>query len=174
MRTPAAVRTWRILTNSHAQISRLVLLTLIHIIAGAIVVAYPVARMAPAPVRSPIVQAALMAQPRDLLALVHIRADHLVRPILKALLAVAPVRADRIDAVRVLLAHLRAVHRTLIYILAPLVPTNHMPRRTDAHIASLLVFARLIRPAQCLAGSTLVDVFGGEEAVTIAWHLQFN
>lgn len=158
MRATARIRAGSIFTNSHTKISRLVLLTLIHIVTGAIVVAYPIARVATALVRAPIVFALLMAQPRYFRALIHIVALLIVRTVTEALLTFAPKRTDRVDAVRNWLANLWAMFRTFVNVLAALVPADHVSRRTFAHEATLLVPARLLWTTFRHTCSALVDV----------------
>lgn len=114
--------------------------------------------MASAPIRPPIVQTPLMTQARNFFTLVHIGTDHLIRSIFEPFLTITPVRSDRIDTVGVLLANFRTVHCTLVNILAALVPTDHMPRWTNANVTSLFVLAGLLWTTDCLAGSTFVDV----------------
>lgn len=152
-RTPAAVRARRILAEPNAQVIGFVLVALVHVVAGSVVAGQLVARLATAPVRAPVVYAPLVAQPRNLAALVHVRADQILRAGLpEAVLAVAPVRADRVDALRVLRAHLALVQVALVHVLAPVVPADYVPRRTQTHVAAALVLAHLVRAALGLPG----------------------
>lgn len=160
LRAAATVRTGTVLANPHAQIARLVLDALVHILAGAVVRCKFVARFASAPIRAVVIDTPLVAQSGNLTALVHIYAgDEILRVgLLEASLAVTPIRADRIDAYRVVRTHLALVQIALVYILAPMVPTDDVTRRTEANVATAFVFAYLTGAALGLAGAALVYV----------------
>lgn len=158
-RALATVRTGSVLANPNAQVVRLVLDAFVHVLAGSVVRCKSVARVASAPIRTMVVDAPLVAQSGNLAALVHVRADEIFRMgFLETDPAVTPVRADRIDAVRVGRAHLALVQFALVYILAPMVPTDDMTRRAETRVATAFVFAHLVRGALGFAGAALVHV----------------
>lgn len=100
-----------------------------------------------------------MAKAGYFAALVHIRADHIFGAVfLEAGFAVTPVRAERIDALGVVRTHLALVQVALVDILAPVVPTDYVARRTKADVSATFVFAYLVRSALGLAGVALVHI----------------
>lgn len=157
--TLANVGTRSVLATTHAQNARLVFDTLVHILTGAVVGRKFEARVASTSIRAVIIDTSLLAQSGNLTALVHVRADEILRArFLEARLAVTPIRSDRIDAFRVVRTHHALVQIAFVYILAPVVSTQNVSRRTEASVSTAFVFAYLVGTALGFAVAAFVYV----------------
>lgn len=157
--TGALVRAHCVLASTHAEIVRLVDLTLVNVVASAIVSGQFVASLTGTAEGAEYVNAPLMADSRLLLTLVHVIAGLLCGgQFPESLLAVTGVRTDRIDATGIRRAHRVSRELALVHVLATAVSGEHEARWATANVSTLLVLADLVRATTRLSRGTLVDV----------------
>lgn len=135
-------------------------LTLVDIIASAIVVTQFEARLAAAFVGAPIVYTAMLTQAWEVLALVHVHTFSIIgRVVLKSGLAVTAIGTDAVYAFGVGWARSAVfVELALVDVLAVLIVRGDKSGGTDAGISARLVFACLLWTANRLSCRALIDV----------------
>lgn len=157
--TSARVRSHCVLTAAHAQVVRLVDLTLVNIVACAVVAGEFVAGLAGATERAEYIDAPLVADARLLLALVHIVAGLLRGHMLsETVLALARIRSNCVHAARIRWTNGVARELALVHVLATTIRGEHEPRWAAANVPALLVLADLVGATGRLSSRTLVNV----------------
>lgn len=152
-------------TLPHAQLVVLVNFTLVDIVARAIILSQLVSRIAGTPVAAPEVDALLLAQTRQHMALVDVEALRVIiviRSLLEACLALAIEGSNGIEAVGVRRTH-TLVQGTLVDVHTGVAASREtlkfMARGTGTDIATVSVAADLSFSTVVLASGALVDVY---------------